>query len=155
MQTGFYFDQTRCTGCHACAIACKDWHDIPAGPARWMRVNYREEGDFPRLFVSHVASLCYHCAEPVCAYICPNEAVTKRENDGIVVVDREKCRGEVTCGVIDEEAMGTVGGYGEGTAPCQVACPAHLQVPAYVSMIAKGRFKEALDIIRRDRKSVV
>jgi len=140
MQTGFFFDQTRCTGCYACAVACKDWHDIPAGPAKWMRVNYREEGDFPKLFVSHVASPCYHCAEPVCVYICPNEALKKNENDGIVVADRDKCRGEVTCGIIDEKAMGTQGGYGEGIAPCQTACPAHLQVPAYVNMAAKGRF---------------
>ena len=32
MQIGFYFDQTRCTGCSACRVACKDWNDIPAGP---------------------------------------------------------------------------------------------------------------------------
>ena len=38
MQLAFYFDQTRCTGCYACVVACKDWHDIPAGPASWMRV---------------------------------------------------------------------------------------------------------------------
>ena len=25
MQIGFYFDQTRCTGCGACQVACKDW----------------------------------------------------------------------------------------------------------------------------------
>ncbi len=24
MQLGFYFDQTRCTGCHTCVVACKD-----------------------------------------------------------------------------------------------------------------------------------
>jgi anaerobic dimethyl sulfoxide reductase subunit B (iron-sulfur subunit) len=38
MQLAFYFDQTRCTGCYTCAVACKDWHDVPAGPASWMRV---------------------------------------------------------------------------------------------------------------------
>ncbi|MEE8174036.1 MAG: 4Fe-4S binding protein [Dehalococcoidia bacterium] len=32
----FYFDQTRCTGCYACSVACKDWDDVPAGPASWM-----------------------------------------------------------------------------------------------------------------------
>jgi anaerobic dimethyl sulfoxide reductase subunit B (iron-sulfur subunit) len=32
MQVGFYFDQTRCIGCNACRVACKDWHDIAAGP---------------------------------------------------------------------------------------------------------------------------
>lgn len=149
MQTGFYFDQTRCTGCFACAIACKDWHDIPAGPAKWMRIVYHEEGKFPQLFVSHVASPCYHCAEPVCAFVCPSEAITKRDEDGIVVVDREKCRGEHACGIINEAAMGTDFLYGEAEAPCQMACPAHLHIPAYVALIAKGKYKEALDLIRR------
>lgn len=38
-QVGFYFDQTRCTGCYTCAVACKDWHDIDAGPVNWMQVH--------------------------------------------------------------------------------------------------------------------
>ncbi len=149
MQTGFYFDQSRCTGCYACSIACKDNHDIPAGPAKWLRLSYREEGDFPNLYVSHVVSPCYHCSEPVCAYICPNEAICKREADGIVVVDREKCREEKTCGIIN---AGSINGYvyGEQAAPCQIACPANVQVPAYINMAAKGRFKEALEIVRRN-----
>jgi len=149
MQLGFYFDQTRCTGCFACAISCKDWHDIPAGPANWMRILYCEEGKFPELFVSHVASPCYHCAEPVCLFVCPNEAITKRDEDGIVVIDRDKCREEKACGIISELAMGPDFLYGEAEAPCQVACPAHLHIPGYIALIAKGKHKEALDLIRR------
>lgn len=147
MQTGFYFDQARCTGCFTCAVACKDWHDTPAGPANWMRILYREEGKFPKIFVSHVASPCYHCAEPVCSYVCPNEALTKREEDGIVIVDRDKCRDEKSCGIISESAADFR--YGESEAPCQVACPAHLQIPGYVALIAKGKNKEALELIRQ------
>ena len=81
MQTGFYFDQARCTGCFTCSVACKDWHDTPAGPANWMRILYQEEGRFPKVFVSHVASPCYHCAEPVCTFVCPNEAITVSIDD--------------------------------------------------------------------------
>ena len=147
MQLGFYFDQSRCTGCFACAIACKDWHDVPAGPARWMRLLYQEEGRFPEVFVSHMATPCYHCTEPICAYICPNEAITKRDDDGIVVIDREKCREEKTCGIIAGEGTNLL--YGEQEAPCQVSCPAHLHIPAYIALIAKGRFKEALDLVRQ------
>lgn len=97
MQMGFYFDQTRCTGCFTCSVACKDWHDVPAGPANWMRVLSREEGEFPELLVSHLAIPCYHCAQPLCALPCPVKAITKRESDGIVVVDREKCLGNREC----------------------------------------------------------
>ncbi len=149
MQTGFYFDQTRCTGCFACAIACKDWHDIPAGPASWMRISYREEGRFPVLSVSHLATPCYHCAEPVCSFVCPNEAITKRDEDGIVVVASDKCREEHRCGIISQEAMGPGFLYGKSEAPCQATCPVHLHIPGYVALIARGKFKEALDLIRQ------
>jgi len=96
-QMGLYFDQTRCTGCYACAVACKDWHDIPAGPVNWMRVPAIEHGRFPNLFLAYLASPCYHCANPPCALACPVDAISKRESDGIVVVDREKCRGNKEC----------------------------------------------------------
>ena len=29
-QLGFYFDQTLCTGCKACQVACKQWNQLPA-----------------------------------------------------------------------------------------------------------------------------
>ena len=83
--------KTRCTGCNACRVACKDWHDQPSGPASWMRINYFEEGPFPNIFAGYLISNCYQCEDPVCAYICPNEAIEKREKDGIVIVDTDKC----------------------------------------------------------------
>ncbi|UCC59478.1 MAG: 4Fe-4S dicluster domain-containing protein, partial [Dehalococcoidia bacterium] len=97
MQMGFYFDQTRCTGCYTCIVACKDWHDVPAGPASWRRVATIEEGEFPDLFVAFYTSSCYHCAEPACVAACPAGAITKRQEDGVVLVDREKCLGKDQC----------------------------------------------------------
>jgi len=149
LQVGFYFDQSRCAGCHACRIACKDWHDVPAGPASFMRINYHEEGPFPNVFACYLISPCYHCEEPVCSFVCPNEAITKRENDGIVVIDQDKCREEHPCGIISKDSMGSNFLYGETLAPCQIACPVHLDIPAYTALIAKGKFKESLALIRR------
>lgn len=34
--------------------------------------------------------------------------------------------------------------------PCRAACPAHVNVQAYVSLIQRGKFKEAVEIIRKD-----
>ena len=96
-QYGFYFDQTRCIGCHTCSVACKDWHDIDAGPVNWRRVELIEKGKFPDLFVAYTSIACNHCAEPPCVKVCPEKAITKRESDGIVVVDREKCLGNEEC----------------------------------------------------------
>ncbi len=97
MQQGIYFDQTRCSGCYTCVVACKDWHDVPAGPASWMRVTTAEEGQFPDVFVSYLTHMCYHCAQPACVAACPANAITKRKQDGIVKVDREKCLGKEKC----------------------------------------------------------
>lgn len=146
MQLGFYFDQTRCTGCYTCIIACKDWNDVAAGPASWRRVRTIERGEYPDLFVAFLSTACYHCAEPVCISVCPAKAITKREDDGIVVVDRDKCKEETRCGIISDESTRVP--FEERDAPCTLACPAHISVPGYVALIANGRYKEALNLIR-------
>ncbi|MFC1864512.1 4Fe-4S dicluster domain-containing protein [Chloroflexota bacterium] len=97
MQIGFYFDQSRCTGCGACRVACKDWHNIPAGPENWIRVLYSEKGSYPDVSVSYVAMPCYHCLDPICVKACPAHAISKRDEDGIVVVDSQACLGKNTC----------------------------------------------------------
>ncbi|MBW2370161.1 MAG: 4Fe-4S dicluster domain-containing protein, partial [Deltaproteobacteria bacterium] len=98
MQIGFYFDQTRCTGCSACRVACKDWNDVPAGPENWMNINYTERGTLPDVFVSYTIATCWHCQDPVCVSACPESAIIKREDDGIVLVDSNVCLGKTECG---------------------------------------------------------
>lgn len=97
MQLGFYFDQSRCIGCFTCVVACKDWHNVEAGPASWRRVKAIERGKFPEVFVAFLSIACCHCAEPACVLACPADAITKREEDGIVVVNPEKCQGQDRC----------------------------------------------------------
>jgi anaerobic dimethyl sulfoxide reductase subunit B (iron-sulfur subunit) len=99
MQMGFYFDQTRCTGCFTCIVACKDYNNIEPGPASWRKVTTLEKGRYPELFVAFLSSACYHCIEPACAIACPAGAIFKRELDGIVLVDREVCLGKDDCGI--------------------------------------------------------
>ena len=38
MQMGFHFDQSLCINCCTCVVACKDSHDVPAGPASYIRI---------------------------------------------------------------------------------------------------------------------
>jgi anaerobic dimethyl sulfoxide reductase subunit B (iron-sulfur subunit) len=99
MQYGIYIDAARCMGCFACIVACKDLHDLPAGPASWIRVKTTERGRFPHLSVSFLPLLCFHCRQPACLEACPAQAVSKRAEDGIVVVDREACLGKDSCGL--------------------------------------------------------
>lgn len=99
MQYGIYFDQTRCMGCFTCVVACRDWHDVPAGPASYIRLTTVEKGRCPELFVAFLPTFCYHCQNPACMDACPEDAVTKREEDGIVTVDAEACLGKDSCGL--------------------------------------------------------
>lgn len=133
MQYGFYFDQTRCIGCHTCVISCKDNNDVEAGPASWIRVKTLEKDRFPNPYLAFLFSSCYHCGEPACVIACPVGAITKREEDGIVVVDREKCQGKDKCAVC---------------APCQVACPAGVDAEGYISLISEGKFEAAIELFR-------
>lgn len=98
MQMGFYFDQTLCTGCYTCIVACKDWNDVPAGPASWMRLKTIEKGKYPDVFVANIVNPCFHCADAACIDACAAGAITKREKDGVVVVDRDVCIGKDACG---------------------------------------------------------
>lgn len=99
MQIGFYFDQTRCTGCGACQVACKDWHDLPAGSIQWIQMQYTEKGKYPDIFISYLFIPCYHCLDPICMQACPADAISKRSDDGIVIVDSEACLGKKECNI--------------------------------------------------------
>lgn len=97
MQLAFSFDQTRCTGCHACVVACKDWNDLPAELVNWRRVDTYEEGRFPDVRVYHVSISCNHCEKPACLQACPEDAIAKRDADGVVLIDADKCNGCRVC----------------------------------------------------------
>ena len=97
MQIGFYFDQELCINCRTCVVACKDWHDVPAGPASYIRMVTIEKGKYPDVSVHSMFASCYHCLKPACVSSCPVGAIAKREEDGVVAVDREACLGKDNC----------------------------------------------------------
>ena len=113
MQLGFYFDQSRCIGCHTCAVACKDWHDVPAGPANWLKIQCIEEGTFPSVFVAYMIRPCYHCETPLCERDCPVSAIRKSAETGIVAVDREACVGGEDCGICKDACPYDAPQFGE------------------------------------------
>ena len=114
MQMGFYFNQTRCTGCFTCAVACKDWHDIPAGPVSRRRVTEIEKGEFPDVFVAYLSISCCHCADPACIAACPADAITKRSEDGVVLVNQDLCLGKGSCGLCLDACPYDVPQFGDG-----------------------------------------
>ncbi|MGA8007834.1 MAG: nitrate reductase subunit beta, partial [Thiomonas sp.] len=54
-------------------------------------------GEFEKTFMMYLPRLCEHCLNPACVASCPSGAIYKREEDGIVLIDQDKCRGWRMC----------------------------------------------------------
>jgi sulfite dehydrogenase (quinone) subunit SoeB len=107
MKLGLVIDLDTCVGCNACAVACKQWNTSgTTGPLTdfepygkdptgvWFnRVRNYEVGDYPNSKTVHFPMSCMHCDDAACVTVCPTGASYKREEDGIVLVDQDKCMG--------------------------------------------------------------
>ncbi len=101
MQYGFYFDNSRCTGCRTCEMACKDYKDLDADTA-FRHVYDYEGGTWTEIgnglyeqncFSYHLSISCQHCDDPACTSVCPTGAMHKDADTGLVSVDTERCIG--------------------------------------------------------------
>ncbi|MES3161885.1 MAG: 4Fe-4S dicluster domain-containing protein [Halorubrum sp.] len=89
----FYFDPNRCIGCHACSISCSQRHNRDADADDWRTVTHLSRGEYPDFEEVPVSMSCMHCHDAPCEKVCPPDAIEKREEDGIVTVDRDLCIG--------------------------------------------------------------
>ena len=94
-------DLDKCTGCGACAVACKMENNVPivdpeeAQNGRvmfWMDMMTTYEGDFPNTQVKRVPKPCFHCDNPPCTVVCPVGA-TYRNPEGLVAQIYHRCIG--------------------------------------------------------------
>lgn len=91
-----WFVREKCTQCHGCEVACRAWRDLDTG-VRYRRVVNVWRGDYPEVRNHSVSMGCLHCVDPACAGVCPEDAIVKRDADGLVRVDRERCIGCEAC----------------------------------------------------------
>jgi nitrate reductase beta subunit len=54
-------------------------------------------GQFENTFHMYLPRICNHCLNAACVAACPSGSIYKREEDGIVLVDQDKCRGWRMC----------------------------------------------------------
>lgn len=95
-------DVSKCMGCRACQVACKQWNELEATPTEqrgtyenppqldantWIKVEFRERPN-EWLFRAHT---CMHCTEAGCEQVCPTGAISHRDEK--VIIDQEWCIG--------------------------------------------------------------
>ena len=149
-QLSLMIDLNRCIGCRTCIVACRNHHEIidhtsamPNEIPYYLRVESRSWGTFPDLAVDSWVVPCQHCSEPYCVTACPEEAISKDPQTGIVNIDKDTCDG---CAAVE----GAVTASKQLTSPCKANCPAHMNVQGYVRLVAKRKFKEALALMKED-----
>jgi len=92
---GMVIDKKKCSGCHACTVACVSEYKLPPGVV-YRPVMEKEIGKYPNVTREFTPRPCMQCDDPPCVKPCPVNATFKR-SDGIVVIDYNKCIGCRSC----------------------------------------------------------
>jgi nitrate reductase beta subunit len=81
-----------------------NWEDDLAGSVNTAHLDVNLKGlqesiklEYEDAFMFYLPRICEHCLNPSCVASCPSGAIYKREEDGIVLVDQEACRGWRFC----------------------------------------------------------
>ena len=103
----FVIDVTRCAGCYACQMACKDEHcgnnwspyakPQPDTGQFWGKLNEYVRGAVPQVKMAYVFVPCQHCADAPCLRACPVKDAVYMRDDGLVIIDPRKCTGCKAC----------------------------------------------------------
>ena len=89
-------DLEKCIGCQACTMNCGVENNTPIGQFRTTVDQYEFFDALNNVTNVMLPRLCNHCDNPPCVPVCPVQATFQRE-DGIVVVDNERCVGCAYC----------------------------------------------------------
>ncbi|RLF16235.1 MAG: ferredoxin [Thermoprotei archaeon] len=87
-------DPSKCIGCYACEVACKQEHGLSGWAEPFIKV--KEVRRLHGTYVSYVPVVCRHCGRPPCIEVCPTGALEKTK-EGAVLLDVEKCIGCGAC----------------------------------------------------------
>ncbi len=112
MAKAILYDESKCTACRACYVACKQWNVLSAaenkklgtyynaltlGGTTWNLIDFIEKDDPDRFRWHFITQRCMHCGDPSCAKVCAAGAISKDEETGFVLIDNDKCLGCKNC----------------------------------------------------------
>ncbi|MEX0655836.1 MAG: 4Fe-4S dicluster domain-containing protein [Phycisphaeraceae bacterium] len=124
------------------------------------------DGTHP-MWMFYLARICNHCDHPACVAACPRKAIYKREEDGIVLVDQERCRGYQECveacpykkvfyNVINRASEKCIGCYPRveqgDVALCVESCIGKIRMHGFLTTDGPPREDNPLDYIVKIRK---
>lgn len=92
---GMIIDQSRCSGCQSCMVACKLQNKTVPGSFN-TKISDVEEGNYPEARLLFTPSLCLHCTDAPCVSACPTKAAFVHES-GLVMTDWNLCDGNGAC----------------------------------------------------------
>ena len=93
MRYRFVFDETRCSACSACVVACMDQKDLYPlkGDLSFRRCETREELKGGRIHMRYLSIGCMHCESAKCIEVCPSGCFFRDEETGFVLYDNTDC----------------------------------------------------------------
>lgn len=87
----FFIDMQRCIGCQACVVACAECETN--GQESMIHVNYVDRAHT----IQTTVQVCMHCEDPVCARVCPADAISKDEFGVVHTANTARCIGCSNC----------------------------------------------------------
>jgi formate dehydrogenase iron-sulfur subunit len=107
MEVTMLYDASKCTGCRACMVACKQWKSLPAeqtpfigefqshpdlSSKTYTLIRMSEQVEGGKFKWNFLKFQCMHCGEASCVKACPQKALTHGDN-GVVTFNADKCVG--------------------------------------------------------------
>ncbi|MBI5309529.1 MAG: nitrate reductase subunit beta [Actinobacteria bacterium] len=97
--------QSKLTGKDMAVEWGPNWEDDLAGGANVLlndpnirgELEEKLKADFENVFMMYLPRICNHCINTTCMASCPSGSIYKREEDGIVLIDQDSCRGWRMC----------------------------------------------------------